>query len=53
MLSLIIKELEVNKISTLKSLWCILKRNIRKMCLNPTNKISLFDCYIGGVVNYA
>ena len=26
-LSLIIKELEANEISTLKSLWCILKRD--------------------------
>ena len=25
-----------------------LKRN---MCLNPTAKLYLFDCYIGGVVN--
>ena len=28
MLSLIIKELEANEISTLKSLWCILKHNM-------------------------
>ena len=30
-----------------------LKRNIRNMCLNHTTQLSLFDCYIGGVVNYA
>ena len=30
-----------------------LKRNIRNMCLNHTTQLSLFDCYVGGVVNYA
>ena len=31
-LSLIIKELEANEISTLKSLWCILKNHCMKHC---------------------
>ena len=31
----------------------VLKRNVRNMCLNHTTQLSLFDCYIGGVVKYA
>ena len=27
-------------------------RNFRNMCTNPKTKVSLFDCYIGNVVNY-
>ena len=37
MLSLIIKELEANEISTLKSLWCILNLT-RKILLHPGKK---------------
>ena len=30
-----------------------LKKNIRDMSFNNETLLSLFDCYIGGIVNYA
>ena len=46
------RNLPKQKSSYLKALFALI-RNIRNMCLNPTTKLSLVYCYIGGGVNYA